>query len=626
MPSGSARRGLSSHQSELQTPARQLPEFDWFDARLLTLVGWAVTGTYLLLQVLACFGRQVSAFDDCIPLVSADLINRGRRPVVDYHYLYGPFFDYLYAAAFRIVGRSVIVPRIVSAILYVAVSFQVPRFLRQRVDLSGVLRPLMTLLAAVSLAELARLPVWPACAFAILAVLAYPAAVDDPDDSRTRRCLFACGLLAGVSMIIRLNFGFYATGALLACTGLRIRKPEGVRPNRFRQLAPVATVALGAALPPLIFFGALYGTRALTVVATMITATRAALPARFIVLSPRESARLLLLPFLYWVTPAVIGANRLLSDSLIAVLGGVGLLVLAMVERGSLLAPFVIPGLMFVLFAALALWRGEVQRSHVAVALLYAAAAHYWVSRAEIQHAQPLLALQGLLFLLLLDPSNTPQSSRQTGGWGRGAAAIALLTGVLLYGSNPESMLTPDATARGARLVADWIRHPGLSDSDRVQGRLGADWQVVLLRAAQEEAGELKAAQYVASHTQTSDTIFVGAQDNSRIFDCDLLLYWLSARPPGTSYYLLDAGVASTAAVQDRIIGDLERNRVNWALLEDQQGQGDPSFRARLHAESKRLDEFFVARFEEVARFGRIAVWRRAGKESGDRSQESGGR
>jgi hypothetical protein len=54
--------------------------------------------------------------------------------------------------------------------------------------------------------------------------------------------------------------------------------------------------------------------------------------------------------------------------------------------------------------------------------------------------------------------------------------------------------------------------------------------------------------------------------------------------------------------VQERIILDLERNGVDWVILQDEEGWGEPSFFARAHAESTRLDDFFSSHFREVER------------------------
>src|SRR5262249_47228212 len=157
---------------------------------------------------------------------------------------------------------------------------------------------------------------------------------------------------------------------------------------------------------------------------------------------------------------------------------GTGMLLLAMAERGSLMLPYIIPALTFSSFAALGLWRKRLMPAHLVFALFYAAILHYYLSRAEGQHAEPLFALQGLMFISLLVPANSLLADSPSILSQRGAGFAALLAAICVYGNNNESIPARDAVARGAGLVANWIRGPRVSDSDRVQ-RLAGVWKSV---------------------------------------------------------------------------------------------------------------------------------------------------
>ena len=263
---------------------RQSQTFDWFETRAFVILGWALASAYLLVQVLAGFGRLLGAFDDCIPLVSAALINHARKPVVDYYYIYPPFLDYFYAIAFRMLGSTMIVPRIVYSVLYIIVSVQAARFAGRRLILLRSLEPLMALLAAVSLAGVSRLPTWPAYAFSLLAIFCYPEC-DERDSFPTARRLFLCGLLAGASMLLRLNFGVYAAVALCFHVCLRLWLSDLPKPRKLRHAATlIVSVAFGVVLPSIVFYWSIYGSGAPSAFATIVGSTRAALPARFITL------------------------------------------------------------------------------------------------------------------------------------------------------------------------------------------------------------------------------------------------------------------------------------------------------------------------------------------------------
>ncbi|MBV8843692.1 MAG: hypothetical protein JO307_12860 [Bryobacterales bacterium] len=564
------------------------------------------------MQVLAGFGRPLGAFDDCIPLVSATLIDQGRRPVLDYYYIYPPFLDYFYAIVFRILGRTMIVPRIVYSVLYIAVSVLAARFVARRLLFVRPLEPLMVLLASVSLVAVSRLPVWPAYAFSLLAIFGYPE-YEKPYSFAAAKRLFFCGLLAGVSIVMRLNFGVYAAAALCVHGTLRLWLSDVPKPRKLRHTATlIGSITFGAALPSVVFYWYMYGSSALSAFAMIVGSTRAALPARFITLSFIETAELLLFPFLWWVVPVLIETNSLSADSLIAGVAGAGMVLLAMAERGSLMLPYIIPALILSCFVGLALWRNRLGPAHLVFALFYTAGLHYYLSRADDAHAAPLFALQGFMLMSLLIPVNFPHAISQSRLSQRGAGFAALLAAICLCGNNDASLPTRDDITRGAGLIANWIKGPRLSDTDRVQGPDNS-WKSVLTVHEQEfEDGELDAVKYIASRTKPSESIFVGAQDNSKVYVSDIRFYWLTGRRPGSRYYQLDAGVASTSAVQEKIILDLERNGVAWVILQDQQGEGEPSFRARVHTESRLLDEFLSSHFRKTERFGRFTILKRS--------------
>jgi hypothetical protein len=199
------------------------------------------------------------------------------------------------------------------------------------------LGPLATLLAAVSLVGVSRLEAWPGYAFGLLSIFAYPA-LEYLDSSATKLQLLACGLLAGVSLVVRLNFGVYAAAVLCAYTCLRVWASDVPKSRkRFLAFIAIALLLCGAALPSVIFYVWIYGSGTWTAVATMVGAMRAALPSRSIVLNPIHTAKLLFFPFIWWVVPVIVDTNRVGADSLAAAIAGVGLALIARVERGSTL-------------------------------------------------------------------------------------------------------------------------------------------------------------------------------------------------------------------------------------------------------------------------------------------------
>ena len=84
--------------------------------------------------------------------------------------------------------------------------------------------------------------------------------------------------------------------------------------------------------------------------------------------------------------------------------------------------------------------------------------------------------------------------------------------------------------------------------------------------------------------------------------------------PIGVQNFQLETKIATEAPVQRKFVQDLERNHVNWILLDNAPETGDDTFMQQAHHGSKMLDQYIAAAFEEEARFGAYQVLhRRAG-------------
>jgi hypothetical protein len=102
--------------------------------------------------------------------------------------------------------------------------------------------------------------------------------------------------------------------------------------------------------------------------------------------------------------------------------------------------------------------------------------------------------------------------------------------------------------------------------------------------------------------------MFVGVTDHSGAFTNDVRAYWLSERLPGLTYVHIDSAVAGRESAQREITSELQRNRVDWAILVDPSGIAMQQLFPDLRRGSGVLDEYFRAHFLEEARFGPYAV------------------
>ena len=186
--------------------------------------------------------------------------------------------------------------------------------------------------------------------------------------------------------------------------------------------------------------------------------------------------------------------------------------------------------------------------------------------------------------------------------------ALAVLgPAILVLFAAPQFRLSASRLEIGTRLIGDVLRHPHLTDTDRVLGSVQpeAAWASVY-----PDVDELNAVRYLRRATTSAEPIFVGVRDHSRVFFNDLRIYWLSGRSIGVKTFQLETRDATEPRVQREIIADLSQNNVQWMILDCHPKAGDETFIRRAYVGSTLLDDYIRANFQEQARFGRFAVLR----------------
>ena len=89
------------------------------------------------------------------------------------------------------------------------------------------------------------------------------------------------------------------------------------------------------------------------------------------------------------------------------------------------------------------------------------------------------------------------------------------------------------------------------------------------IRVKPELTPYIDLVKYVQTHTKPDESIYSGVQDHSRLFINDVMLYFLTNRPPADRYMELEPGISNTAQGQQEIIYSLAQKNTRILVLSE---------------------------------------------------------
>jgi hypothetical protein len=257
------------------------------------------------------------------------------------------------------------------------------------------------------------------------------------------------------------------------------------------------------------------------------------------------------------------------------------------------------PALSFVSIIALHRFVYRLTRPALCVLLFYVGLQHYYLSRADHEHAFVLYPVVAFSLIFLLE---APAAVEETRVYFGKAAIFAVCLAVVLFQMAFRAGFRPGVSLATTtlRTLKMGLLSPRMPDRQR------------LLLIDSSLSDEVQSTEFVRQRTSPSDPIFIGVNDHSMPFVNHVRAYWLAERLPGVRYVHLDSAVMLDESVQQEIIAELQRNGVNWAILYNRWEDPDYNFLfPNLPPAPKALDNFLATQFREEARFGRFSVIRR---------------
>lgn len=559
---------------------------------------------YAVIVLVSCLALRVGEFDESIPLVGGYLVEQGRTPNVDFWSIYPPLAYYMNAAAFRVLGRTVLAQRALAAVLFLMLLGMAARFYWLSFPHSRLLTPGAVLLLAVSAGTRFVLPPWPAYIISELALLTYLRA-----QGGRRATIAGAGLLTAAAFLSRVNFGAYVILVVMVDLLLhsRLASEKGGRwPSFKKDLSTAASfvfpLVAGVAGACIWLYGLNIGAAFYQCV---VFAQRLMGAHRFIELVP--SVPLLwaiVLPHAWFCLRLLKGARQPFAVVLAPAITAAVVVTVAMAARANPAVVWIVTALELSSVVVLHLAVYKLERSELCLLLFACCLLHYFLSRADNEHLKPLIFAGCMLLPFGLFP---PSGSRVAGSgfftprWTALTLTTIICAVLLTLRSRPKAA----DFQNGLRLITSGSLYRRMPDSERLLGAAPAGaWGSLY-----PHSDELRALRFVRDRTSSEDAIFVGVADHSRVFWNDVRAYWIGGRPVGIRHYVFEPGLTTEASIQDAMILDLRRNGVKWAIIEHT-STGDKTYLKRGYVGAGLLDSYLATNFREDARFGQFSVLR----------------
>lgn len=528
----------------------------------LVAVGLTLGFAYLF----AAIFQGLNYYDEGLAFQAAERVAAGQLPYRDFWAYYAPGQFYTLAAVFRVFGSSILVERIWDTLVRFGICLVVFLISRRLVSRKAAYGPFLITLLFLGWFGLYGPPVFPALFWSLLAVLFFLHSFS----REGYRFALLGGLATGIAALYRHDFGVYtllsAAAALLvsALEDLLVApKGRAKAVHRVKTLFLCAAATCVVVIPALLYFlwaVPLHELRVDFLLFPRIQLRFRALPLPPLLPNPSYfiNSALLLGPWFLFYSPAAV-----------YLVNWIGL------ARSFRTAP------------GDAARRGRrFGRTLLGVlgSLLFVQA----YTRADFIHCFPTAIPAAILVPTLIE--DWPMEERR-------AAIKGLLTFLLLVLAVPY-----------VAVPVDWWR---------LHLQANAPWKVATSKLPRARYFRVlpdaeEAAQFIRQHVPEGQEIFVGNWQHHQLLCDDVMFYFLAERRAGTRFYDFVPGVTTTPRVQEEIILDLIRNRVDYIVLVSDSGYDRTPTEVPVDSGVILLDDFIRRDYLQVQTFGHYSIWKKS--------------
>jgi hypothetical protein len=121
----------------------------------------------------------------------------------------------------------------------------------------------------------------------------------------------------------------------------------------------------------------------------------------------------------------------------------------------------------------------------------------------------------------------------------------------------------------------------------------------------------IQAIEFIASHTQSGQKLFVGQPRHDIVFANDNFTYFATQRLPATRWSHFDPFLQNTYPVQMQMIAELDANTPPYVVLDSEFDQVHEQNDSSKSTGVTALDDYIHSKYQRVQTFGEMAIWRR---------------
>lgn len=514
--------------------------------------------------------RSLSIYDEGITLTAAMRIMAGQVPHRDFYFIYGPAQPYILAGLFKLFGPSVLLARLVDVATKAAISTAVYVIARRHCN-----RTIAIAAACICALWAFGLGSYDSAMHPVTLLLLCSTALLLPIFTRqlTPPCLFAIGLLTGLTVLFRYDMGL----VLLAIHLIMILTAS--------LFTPAPTPRWRAVLRTAVSY--LFGFAILVIpVAAAFTIAGAWRDLYFdIVAFPGKyyrAARHLPFPRIYLGTVDDVAVYLLPLIFLLSIVAGISYRrPAAMRDSQVSWKPCLFS---FVLLSALMYLKGVVRISVVqvypALPLSMLLLAVLYQHRSGFYLPLRLLTIVSALIACIAPLSSAHHEFRT-------------------LRNNKDSVL--------GRLLTPATQAPFPPDRSwcSQSNPLTHDFCFV------PDPDHIRTIEFIDAHTTPSDTLFVGLSHHDRIFINDNLTYFATQRLPATKWSHFDPDLQTSAPIQQEIMRDLDQNRPSFIVLDSEFDQVREPNDSSKSSGIFLLDAYIHQHYRLTKTFGEMSILQR---------------